>query len=150
MKTKLIEERQERYRVGHNSLDVERFTELFTDDVDYSDHGMGLSLVFYVGKRSQISVFKQASKLTRLGIGVTGLNKEAAKALATSVFGSCEELEFTTVSVNGTDDFSAWEWVRCSLFLLFASASAPSASKAWLRPSRVISYEGVLQMETKD
>jgi hypothetical protein len=46
------------------------------------------------------------------GLGVTGLNKEAVRGLATSVFSSCKELVFTTVSVNGSLEFTAWEWVR--------------------------------------
>jgi hypothetical protein len=36
---KLVDARQEHYRQIHNSLDPERMIELFTDDVDYSDHG---------------------------------------------------------------------------------------------------------------
>ena len=35
-----VEARQERYREAHNSLDSERFMQLFADDVDYSDHGI--------------------------------------------------------------------------------------------------------------
>lgn len=35
----LIEARQERYRQAHNSLDVEKFSELFSDDAEYSDNG---------------------------------------------------------------------------------------------------------------
>jgi len=35
-----IEARQERYRESHNSLDAERFSELFADDAEYSDNGI--------------------------------------------------------------------------------------------------------------
>jgi hypothetical protein len=42
-----IEMRQDYYREAHNSLDPERFIELFADDVDYSDHGIS-SPVFQV------------------------------------------------------------------------------------------------------
>jgi hypothetical protein len=35
-----IDARQEQYREAHNSLDPERFIDLFADDVDYSDHGI--------------------------------------------------------------------------------------------------------------
>ena len=42
---------------------------------------------------------------------MAGLNKEALTALAVSVFSSCSSLVFTTMSVNGNKDFSAWEWV---------------------------------------
>jgi hypothetical protein len=32
------------------------------------------------------------------------------QALAVNVFGSVTGMEFSTVSVNGTKEFSAWEW----------------------------------------
>ena len=32
------------------------------------------------------------------------------KDLAVSVFASVTSMEFTTISVNGTKEFSAWEW----------------------------------------
>ena len=54
------------------------------------------------------------------GLGVTGLNKEAFTALAASIWASCKELVFTTVSVNGTLDFTAWEWVS---FLICSSSN---------------------------
>ena len=55
------------------------------------------------------------SRLTNeSGLGVTGLTKEGVKGLATSVFSSCKELVFTTVSVNGSLEFTAWEWVSFS------------------------------------
>jgi hypothetical protein len=59
------------------------------------------------------------------GLGVTGLNKEAVKGLATSVFSSCKELVFTTVSVNGNLEFTAWEWVGFSSHLLWVVGLRP-------------------------
>jgi hypothetical protein len=49
--------------------------------------------------------------IRNIGIGVEHINKEAVAELARSVFGSFSSLVFTTVSVNGTRNFTAWEWV---------------------------------------
>ncbi|KAG0649244.1 hypothetical protein D0Z07_4512 [Hyphodiscus hymeniophilus] len=45
-----------------------------------------------------------------IATGVKNLSKEALTELAKTVFGSVKESVFTTVSVNGTKDFTAWEW----------------------------------------
>ena len=57
------------------------------------------------------------------GLGVTGLTKEGVKGLATGVFSSCKELVFTTVSVNGSLEFTAWEWVSFPFFVLTGGSS---------------------------
>jgi hypothetical protein len=50
-----IEARQECYREAHNSLDSERFIQLFADDVDYSDHGICPRGFFFMEARSELT-----------------------------------------------------------------------------------------------
>ena len=51
MDTELIEARQEVYREAHNSLEVERFMALFSEDAEYSDSGRWSSLPLTRGKQ---------------------------------------------------------------------------------------------------
>ncbi len=53
-----------------------------SEDIDYSDHG----------------------------INVAHVPKPVLHALATTIFGSVNDMVFTTVSLNGNKDFTAWEW----------------------------------------
>ncbi|CZR62409.1 uncharacterized protein PAC_12306 [Phialocephala subalpina] len=78
-----IEMRQEGYRQAHNSLDVSTLLSWMSQDIDYSDHG----------------------------IGVVHISKSGLHDLATAVFSSVKDMVFTTVSLNGTKSFTAWEWI---------------------------------------
>ncbi|KAF8863242.1 hypothetical protein BDZ45DRAFT_670541 [Acephala macrosclerotiorum] len=77
-----IEKRQENYRQAHNSLSVPTLLSWMSEDIDYSDHG----------------------------IGVAHITKSGVHGLATAVFSSVKNMIFTTVSVNGDKGFTAWEW----------------------------------------
>lgn len=48
-------------------------------------------------------------------MGAAGLNKDTVRHIATMIFGSLKELEFKTVSLNGTLEFTAWEFVSFDL-----------------------------------
>lgn len=95
-----IAARQERWRVAHNSLDADKLMSLMTDDCDYSDHG---HYPFPISP-------SLSSHLMFAGLGVAHIDGASLRALAESVFSSVSQLGFETVSVNGTKEFTAWEW----------------------------------------
>jgi hypothetical protein len=95
-----IAARQERWRVAHNSLDVDKLMTLMTDDCDYSDHG---HYPFYTSP-------SLSPHLVLAGLGKAHIDGASLRALAESVFSSVSQMGFGTVSVNGTREFTAWEW----------------------------------------
>jgi hypothetical protein len=95
-----IAARQERWRVAHNSLDADKLMSLMTDDCDYSDHG---HYPFPISPSLSLH-------LMFAGLGVAHIDGASLRALAESVFSSVSQLGFETVSVNGTKEFTAWEW----------------------------------------
>jgi hypothetical protein len=98
--SEFIAARQERWRVAHNFLDPDKLMALMTEDCDYSDHG--------VYHNFQLTSRKLSNETP--GLGVVHINGTELRALADAVFSSVSEMIFETVSLNGTKEFTAWEW----------------------------------------
>ena len=98
-----IAARQERWRVAHNAhnaLDADKLMTLMTDDCDYSDHD-----------HYPLPISPSLSPhLMFAGLDVAHIDGPSLRALAESVFSSVSQMVFETVSVNGTKEFTAWEW----------------------------------------
>jgi hypothetical protein len=95
-----IADRQERYRQAHNTMNLDTLDPWVSEDLDYSDYGT----TPFPSTLSHI--------LTNLsGVGVEHITKLQLKELATGFFASTKDYTFTTVSVNGNKEFTAWEWM---------------------------------------
>jgi hypothetical protein len=96
-----IASRQERYRQAHNTMSLETLDPWVSKDLDYSDHG--------TSPFPSISILSH-TLTNSSGIGVEHITKLQLKELATGFFASTKDYIFTTVSVNGSKEFTAWEW----------------------------------------